>query len=394
MKKEGTSNWRRRILAMPAAISMAAALWCTPAAAQDTLRIGSILSVTGPAAFLGEDMKAGMELAIDEINASGGIGGKKVEWVFYDAESQTAKAINATRRLISQDKVDVIVGGGNMSGIAMAMVPLAQRAGIPFISTEGSMQIVTPVEERQFVFKSTVDDDQVLNRVLDYFEKKGIKRVALLADSSGFGQSAVEQMKALAPQRNVELVYESFNPADTDMTPQLSRLKSAGVEAIICWTVTPAGVVFIKQADQLGLDELTLVHSYGFVDQRYMKLAGESVKNLLLVSVKFPVGRDLPDSDPVKAQIMNLTERFQKKYGRAPNQYVAQTYDAIMLARHAMEKAGHDPKGISAALEGVQSYKGAGGIFNFSEKRHSGLAKDDIVMLGYRDGGFYLADLK
>lgn len=394
MAKKGANIWRRRVLAMPVALAAATALWSAPVAASDTLRIGSILSVTGPAAFLGEDMKAGMELAIDEINTSGGIGGKKVEWVFYDAESQTAKAINATRRLISQDDVDIIVGGGNMSGIAMAMVPLVQRAGIPFISTEGSMQIVTPVKDREFVFKSTVDDDQILNRVMDYFDKKGIKRAALLADSSGFGQSAVEQMKALAPKRGIEVVYESFNPADTDMTPQLGRLKNAGVEAIICWTVAPAGVVFIKQADQLGLDKLTLVHSYGFVDQRYMELAGSSVKDLLLVSVKFPVGRDLPDDDPVKERIVSLTERFEKKYGRAPNQYVAQTYDAIMLARLAMEKAGADPKGISAALEQADAFKGAGGVFNFSKERHSGLAKSDIVMLGYRDKAFYLADLK
>src|SRR3546814_7931025 len=105
-------------------------------------------------------MKAGMEMAIDDINASGGIDGKKVTWTFYDAESQTAKAINATKRLISPDKVDVIVGGGNMSGIAMAMAPMTERAGMPFISTEGSMQIVNPVQERENTFQSTVDDDQ------------------------------------------------------------------------------------------------------------------------------------------------------------------------------------------------------------------------------------------
>lgn len=384
---------RRRILGIPVALS-AGALLGAPAYAKDTVRIGSILSVTGPAAFLGEDMKAGMELAIEEIKASGGISGKQVDWVFYDAESQTAKAINATRRLISQDGVDIIVGGGNMSGIALAMVPLSERARIPFISTEGSMAIVTPVKDRHYIFKSTVDDDQVINRVLDYFDKKGIKRAALLADSSGFGQSAVEQMKRLAPDRKFEFQYESFNPADTDLTPQLTRLKNANVQAIICWTVTPAGVVFIKQAKQLGLDKLTLVHSYGFVDQRYMKLAGDAVGNLLLVSVKFPVGPDLPDDDPIKNRIMELRKRFEAKYGRAPNQYVAQTYDAIMLAKIALEKAGKDKSKMVSTIESVHGYKGVGGVFNFSSERHSGLAKDDIVMLNYHDGAFHLADLK
>ena len=112
------------------------------------LTIGTILSTTGPAAFLGEDMKAGMEIAVEEINAAGGIAGEPVKWVFYDAESQTAKALAATRRLLSQDKVDIIVGGGNMSGIALAMVPLSAQAKTPFISTEGSLAIVDPVEQR------------------------------------------------------------------------------------------------------------------------------------------------------------------------------------------------------------------------------------------------------
>lgn len=382
---------RRAAMALPAAALM---LGMHAASAQGTVRIGSILSVTGPAAFLGEDMKAGMEMAIDDINAAGGIGGKKVEWVFYDAESQTAKAINATKRLLSQDKVDIIVGGGNMSGIAMAMVPMVDKAATPFISTEGSMQIVMPVAERKYVFKSTVDDDQVIDRVLDYFDKKDIKRAALLADNSGFGQSAVEQMKRLAAKRGIEITYESFNPADTDLTPQLTRIKNASVQAIICWTVTPAGVVFIKQAQQLGLDKLTLVHSYGFVDQRYMKLAGDSVKDLLLVSVKFPVGQDLPDADPIKTRILDLSKRFEARYKRKPNQFVAQTYDAIMLARTALDKSGGDKEKTRDQLAAITGYQGVGGVFNFSPQRHSGLDKDDIVMLGYRDGQFRLADYK
>ncbi len=364
------------------------------AQAQNSLKIGSILSVTGPAAFLGEDMKAGMEMAVEDINAAGGIRGKKLEWVFYDAESQSSKAINATRRLLSQDKVNIIVGGGNMSGIALAMVPMTEKAGMPFISTEGSMQIVSPVAERKYSFKSTVDDDQVIDRVLDYFAKKGIKKAALLADSSGFGQSAVEQMKRLASGRGIEVLYESFNPSDTDLTPQLAKIKGSGVQAIICWTVTPAGAVFIKQAQQLGLDKLTLVHSYGFVDQRYMRLAGDSVKDLLLVSVKFPVGDDLPDGDSVKKNIQTLTKRFEAKYKRKPNQFVAQTYDAVMLAKMALEQGGADKEKIRAALEGIQGYKGVGGVFNFSAAGHSGLAKDDIVMLSYKDGAFRLADYK
>jgi ABC-type branched-subunit amino acid transport system substrate-binding protein len=147
-----------------------------------TLKIGTILSTTGPAAFLGEDMRAGVELAIEEINAAGGIGGRRLEWFFYDGESQTQRAINATRRLLTQDRVDAIVGGGSMSGIALAMAPLCEQAGVPFMATEGAMGIVQPPAERRFVFKSTVDDDKVLERLADWCAKKNMSRVAMLGE--------------------------------------------------------------------------------------------------------------------------------------------------------------------------------------------------------------------
>ena len=365
------------------------------ALAQSTVKIGSVLSVTGPAAFLGEDMKAGMELAVEEINAKGGINGKKIEWVFYDAESQTNKGLIATRRLLDQDNVDMIVGGGNMSGMAIAMLGLTEKAGIPFMSTEGAMDIVTPIAERQWTFKSTVDDEQVLERLADYYAKKGIKKVAFLADSSGFGQSAAVQMKKVAAARGLDVMYETFNPADTDMSPQLTKIKAANVQSIICWTVTPAGVVFLKQAQQLGMDKMNLIHSYGFVSQKYMELAGDSAKNLLLLSVKFPVGAELPDSDPQKASILALSKTFEAKFKRKPNQFAAQTYDAINLASTAVAKAGGTDKAkVRDALTGVTNWQGVGGVFTFSKEKHSGLSKSDVVLLNYHDGDFHLADYK
>jgi branched-chain amino acid transport system substrate-binding protein len=137
-----------------------------------------------------------------------------------------------------------------------------------------------------------------------------------------------------------------------------------------------------------------LVHRYGFVDRRYMDLAGDASKDVLLLSVKFPVGEDLPDSDPSKARILDLTRAFEARFKRRPNQFVAQTYDAIQLARMAIEKVGTDRAKIREALENVRNYPGVGGVFNLSADRHSGLVKDDIVLLRYEGGMFRLADYK
>ena len=383
---------RRTFLQLIPGAALAASGARTSWAANEPLRLGSILSITGPGAFLGEDMKAGLQLAIEEINASGGIAGRKIAWTFYDAESKTQKALSETRRLISQDKIDLIVSGGNMSGIALAMAPMMETAKIPFISSEGALAIVTPVKDRKWVFKSTVDDEDVLERIADYFEKKKIKKVALLADSSGFGQSAVGQMKKVGPRRNLDVMYETFGPADTDMTPQLTRIRDSGVEAIVCWTVTPAGVVFIKQAQQLGLDKRTLIHSYGFVSQRYMELAGDAVKPLLLASLKLPVGDQLPDSDPLKAGILKLFKDYQARFNRPASLYAAESYDAAMLAKEALIKVDGNVSKLPQGLEQIKNYAGKSGVFNFSPEHHSGLSKKDIVLVNWRDGRFNLVD--
>ena len=361
--------------------------------AADPVRIGTILSVSGPAAFLGQDMKDGVQLAVDEINQGGGIGGRKIEWIFYDAQSQTQQAIAEARRLLSNDGVEIIVGGGNMSGIALAIAPMAEAAKIPFVSTEGASAIVNPVAERRFVFKSTVDDYLVLQRAADYFDKKGLRKIGLLADTSGFGQGATEQLKIVAKERNLDAILESFAPNDTDLVPQLSRIRDAGAEAVICWTVTPAGVVFLKQAQQLGLDEkLTLIHSYGFVTGKYMELAGGAAAKLLLLSQKFVIGDQLPDPDPVKPKIAALTDSFKRRFNRTPNQFVAQTYDAVYLAKMALASGGSDREKVREALENIRDYQCASGVFSFSPERHSGLAKSNIVLVNWANGRFNLAD--
>lgn len=349
-----------------------------------TVKIGTILSITGPGAFLGDHMKRGMELAIEEINAKGGIDGKKIEWVFYDAETQSSRGVTATRRLVEQDKVDIIVGGGNASGIALAMVPIVERAGMPFISTEGSMQIVNPVAQRKWTFKSTIDDDQILEVAADFWEKRGIKSVCMLADSSGFGASAKEQLEKVAPKRGLKVLYESFNPGDTDLTAQLTRIKASDAKAILCWTITPTGVVFLKQAKQLGLGDRAIMHSYGFVDDRYMKLAEGAAEGTFLMSVKFPVGADLPAGDPVKARIADLTKRYEARFKQAPNQFVAQTYDAINLAAIALKAGGGDKEKTRAAVEGIKNYPGVGGTFSFAADKHSGLSKADGCVITWK----------
>ncbi|MDR3530199.1 MAG: ABC transporter substrate-binding protein [Rhodopila sp.] len=375
--------------------ALTAAVLATPVVARsaDPFRIGTVLSVTGPAAFLGQDMKDGAQLAVEQINLSGGIDGREVEWIFHDAQSETQRAINDTRKLLTSDRVDIIVGGGSMSGIALAMSAMCEQAKVPFISTEGAAGIVAPVAQHRWSFKSTVDDDLAMQRLADYFDKRGIQRIALLADTSGFGQSATEQLRAVASARGLSLTALSFSPGDTDLVPQLTAAREAKAQAIICWTVTPAGLVFLKQAQQLALHEqATLIHGYGFVANRYMELAGNAADPLLLLSQKFVVGDELPDNDPVRQPILALDKAFRERWNRAPNQFVAQTYDAVQMARTALAQGGKDREKVRQALEAIHGLRLASGVFDFSPDRHAGLSKQNLVLVSWRGGRFHLAD--
>lgn len=365
-----------------------------PAAAQGTIRVGTILSVTGPPAYLGDKMKKGIELAIEEINSAGGLNGRKIEWFFYDPAGDTAQAVNQTRRLLTSDKVDVIVGGGSASGIALAMAPLAEEAGVVFMATEGARQIASPVDKRKFVFKATFDDTEIVERTLAFWKKKGVARVGFLPDTSGFGQSALEVMKELAPKRGIDVKVETFDPGVQDMTPQLTRLAGSAPQAYLAWTATPAGVVFLKNAKQLGLTEKALIqHGFGFVDDRFMKQAADASAGSLLTSPKLPVYDQLPDSDPVKKRATAFAQAYRKKFGEEPNVYAGQTYDGMHLVAEAVRRAGTTKgEALRAELERLANVVGVTGVFSFSPQRHAGLKASDAVIIRWNGSRFELAD--
>jgi len=357
------------------------------------IKLGSIFSYTGPAAFLGDRMKRSVELFVEEANKKGGLNGRRVELTLYDAGSESTKAVLAAKRLIEQDGVEAIVGDGNRSDIGLALVPSVQRAEVPLMSVSGATALVEPVKERAWVFKSTVNDVEVVARLLDFFKKRGIKDVAMLNDTGAFGVSARDQLKAQAPAAGVNVIYEEFGPGDNDLTTQLTRIRSSNAKAIVCWTVTPAGVVFLKNAQQLGLKQM-LVHGFGFVADRYMQLAGDAAEGLMLTSLKFPVAEQLPDGDPIKATILDYKARYRAKYKEETDVYGGQAWDGISMVAHAMAQSGNAKDKIRTGLETtIKEFKGVGGIFTFSPEKHWGLAKSDVVMIEWRKGKFQLVDL-
>jgi len=349
-------------------------------------KIGSIFSYTGPGAFLGDRMKTTVEMMVESMNKKGGINGHPIELTVYDAASEVTKAVAAANRLITQDHVDIISGAGNMSGISLALKPIANRNKIPMISNSGARAIVEPIEESHWMFKSHLTDKEIVGKAIDYWNSKGIKKVAMLSDTTGFGKSARDELRLQEPGSGIKVVaWEEFDMNATDLTPQLTRIRSAEPELILFWTVAPSGVVIMKNARQMGMKQI-IMSGFGYVVPRFMDMAGEAAEGCVLSSLRYPVGPQLPENDPCKKVILQYMEDHKAKYGFEPDVYGAEAYDGMLMAFEALKIAkSFDKAKIRDALENL-NFVGTNGVYKFSPKRHYGLVKEDAVIFEWRKG--------
>ena len=243
------------------AVTAAIALGAFSVQAAEPIKIGSVLSVTGPAAFLGDPELKTLQLYVDNINKSGGVIGRPLQLIHYDDGSDANKANGFAKRLIDDDKVDASVGG-TTTGATMSMVPLVEKAGVPFVSLAGAVVIIEPV--KKFVFKTPHTDRMAAEKVFEDMKKRGITKVALLSETSGFGQSGKIETVAVAGKYGIVLVAnETYGPKDTDMSPQLTKIKNTeGVQALFVFGLGQGPAIETKNYKQLGM-KLPLYQSHG-----------------------------------------------------------------------------------------------------------------------------------
>ena len=205
------------------ALTVSGASVFSPAHAQQTDKIGSVLSVTGPASFLGEPEDKPLRMYVDKINAAGGVAGKKIELVIYDDGGDANKARTFATRLLEDDKVVAMVGGST-TGTTMAMIPAFEEAQVPFISLAGAIEVVDPV--RKFVFKTPHTDKMACEKIFENLKTRNFTKIAMISGTDGFGASMRAQCLKVAPTYGVQVVAEeTYGPRDSDMTAQLTKIK-------------------------------------------------------------------------------------------------------------------------------------------------------------------------
>lgn len=382
-----------RIVAIVTSLIMAACLFCASAAAaeqkKEPVKIGGIFSVTGPASFLGDPEKKSMELAIDRINAKGGIDGRMLEAVIYDSEGDPSRAVRNAQRLLTRDNVIAIVGP-SLTPTSLAVVPVLERAEVPLVSCAAGNRITDPI--KPWVFKTAQSDIHAVSSIYAHMQKKGIKRVAVMIQSDAFGESGRDQLLGQAGDFGIEVVaQENFGTRDTDTTAQLTNIRRADPEAIVCWGTNPGPAVVARNVQQLGID-LPLYNSHGVASPRFIDLAGDAAEGILLPTGKILVADLLPDNDPQKAVLMDYISTYEERFGETASSFGGYAFDGINLLAEAMKGTDGDKNKIRSNLEQIKGHVGISGTFNFSATDHNGLAPDAFVMVRIQNGTWELVD--
>ena len=367
------------------AVCASLALGLASAFAADPIKIGSVLSVTGPAAFLGDPELKTLQLYVDKINKQGGVIGRQVQLVHYDDGSDANKANGFTKRLIDDDKVDVLVGG-TTTGSTMSSVPLVEKAGVPFISLAGAVVIVDPV--KKWVFKMPHSDRMAVEKVFEDMKKRGISKIALLSETSGFGASGKKETEAIAGKYGMTLVAnETYGPKDTDVSPQLTKIKSTpGVQAVFVFGLGQGPAIVTKNYKQLGIT-LPLYQSHGVASNAYLQLAGPAAEGVRLPSPALLLADKLPASDPQQPVVTSYEKAYKAAYKTEPSTFGGYARDGLMLSLDAIKRAGSTDKAkVRDAIEATKGFVATSGTYTMSTTDHMGLDLSAFRMLEVKNG--------
>ena len=353
--------------------------------AQEPIRIGAFLAVTGPAAFLGDPEQKTLELYIEKLNAAGGVLGRKLALVSYDSAGDAEKARTFARRLIEQDKVDLIVGG-TTTGETMAVVPVVEQAGMPFISLAGAVVITEPV--KPWTFKTPQTDRLACQKIYADMTKRGLKRIALISGSGGFDKSMRAQCLAAAKAGGVEIVAdESYGAGDKDMTAQLTKIKNtAGVQAVLNPGFGEGPAIVTRNYRQLGI-KLPFYQSHGVASKEYIKLSGGAAEGVRLPAGALLVAEKLPANDVQKNVLVDYKRTYEGRFKSDVSTFGGHAWDGLYLAVEAMKKAGTTDKAkVRDALHSIRNFIGITGVFNLSPTDHNGLDISAFRMIEVRNG--------
>jgi branched-chain amino acid transport system substrate-binding protein len=376
----------RRLLLLAAAATALTA----PALAQDTIKLGLVAAMSGQSAKSGEAIVRGLSIAIDEINAKGGVLGKNVELLVRDDESNPAKGVLAARELVQREKVAGLFGGLD-TPVSIAIVPFANQNKIPFM---GVWAAGTPITRNgaaeNYAFRVSAVDVLVDKALVDYAIKKyAAKKPGMILINNPWGESNEKGLKEALAEKNMAYAgIEKFQDADVDVVPQLTRLKEAGADVLfMVANVAPSSQV-VKSLDRMGWN-VPIVSHWGPAGGRFSELAGPSAQRVHFIQTFSFSGKLSPRGEAVLAALKKKYPEIKTLADVTPAVGIANAYDAMHLMTLGIAKAGstEGPK-IREAFYALDKYEGLIKTYTkpFTPTNHDALTADDYLFTYFKEG--------
>jgi branched-chain amino acid transport system substrate-binding protein len=361
--------------------------------------IGFVGDLTGRMSEMGTANKRGMDIAIEAINQAGGVNGREIKAIVYDSESETAKSVLHTKRLIDVDKV-IILTCYNLSGSTMASIQTAEDGETVLFSASASEKIWIPT--KKWVFNVVPRQwEASVPMLIDVLHQRGVKKIAYIYIDTVYGQTGKETFdRAVKEMKFTPALIEKYAPGSTDVGPQMTHIKSAGADGMLITGNLADTVMVINNARNMGFTS-PIVSDYAIVGPEFIKLGGAQVEGVVTTSLKALVAPELSDTDPQKKVALELYNEYVKRHG-AFSLYAGHMWDEMYLLVEALRKV--DPKldptkdadlvkiraQIRNNLENIKGFVGQNGIFNYSPDNHNGLPPKCYVPVEVKQGQWRL----
>jgi branched-chain amino acid transport system substrate-binding protein len=357
---------------------------------EEPIKVGAVISLTGTYAGLGEPEKNTLEMEVKAINDAGGIDGRPLEVIYEDDGTDNAKALSATTKLIDQDKVVALIGATG-SGQTMAMRGEVDRAEIPQVSMAGATVITAQFDP--LVFQTPWSNKIVIPFTLAYMKGQGITKIGLISDTGGFGKDGREVVLGAAPSYGITVESDqTFNPGDTDMSAQLTRIKGSAAQAILMINAGAEASTVAKNRKSLGIT-IPLYGTHGNARREFIDGAGDAAEGVRFAAGKILIPSTYGADTEAYRVATDFISRYKAAYGSDPNTFAGHAYDAVHIIAEAAKRVTGDltPAALRDEIEKTNGFVGIGGTFNFSTTDHNGLTEGDIVMYEIKNGTWQLA---
>lgn len=375
-------NVQRLLFPVAAAFSLTLAICAGAQAAEPPIKVGLVAALSGQSAKSGEALTRGLTMAIDEVNARGGVLGRPLELVRRDDESNPSKGMLAARELIQREKVTVLFGGLD-TPVSLAIVPLANQLKTPFM---GIWAAGTKITENgaadNYVFRVSAVDELVDEALVKYGVDQGMKKPGMILINNPWGESNEAGFKRALEKRGLENAgVERIQDSDLDVVPQLTRLKNAGADTLLMvGNVGPSAQV-VKSLDRMGWD-VPVVSHWGPAGGRFGELAGPSASRVHFIQTYVFTEHNNAKGDALLASLKTAYPQIKTLADVTPAVGIANAYDALHLSALAIEKAGStDGKAVRDGFYGITDYDGLIKDYKqpFNAQKHDALGPNDYV---------------